>query len=140
MTPGHFVPILGRNGMRTYVQAQKLTKADYIFVQSTATSRLRPSKIASITIEAKLGYYSPLTTTGTLIVNNIAVSCYSNIISHEIGQFGMAPIRWIHAIVRYLMPRIKAPFQDDSLNKVHWIPDIMQTLAKTLVPQILTNY
>ncbi|CAF4801081.1 unnamed protein product, partial [Rotaria sp. Silwood1] len=76
---------------------------------------------------------------GTLIVNNIAVSCYSNIASHEIGQLGMAPIRWIHAIIRYLMPRIKAPFQDDNLNKVHWIPDLMQTWAKALAPQILTN-
>jgi hypothetical protein len=65
MTPGHFVPILGKNGDRNYIQAQSLTTDDYVFgAKSGENNHLVPSKIISVSVEVKLGYYSPLTTTG----------------------------------------------------------------------------
>ncbi len=75
-----------------------------------------------------------------MIVDNVAVSCYSNIRSHEIAHFSMAPIRWIHALVQRLLPRIGAPFKDNrNANNIHWFPLIMQKIVQILAPQLLTN-
>jgi len=77
---------------------------------------------------------------GTLIVDNIAVSCYSNIISHEIAHISMAPIRWIHSLARYLIRGMDAPFKDnENYNGIHWIPGTMQMIVQTLCPQILSK-
>ncbi|CAF4085821.1 unnamed protein product, partial [Rotaria sordida] len=124
MTPDHFIPILGKKGDRNYIPVRTLTTDDYVFVAKLNESyQLVPSKVISISIEVKLGYYSPLTTTGTLIVDNIAVSCYSNVISHEIAHIGMAPIRWIHSLARYLIRDMDTPFKDnENHNGIHWIP------------------
>jgi hypothetical protein len=65
MTRDHFIPILGKKGDRNYIPVRTLTTDDYVFVTKLNESyRLVPSKVISISIEVKLGYYSPLTTTG----------------------------------------------------------------------------
>jgi hypothetical protein len=77
---------------------------------------------------------------GTLIVDNISVSCYSNVVSHEIAHIGMAPVRWIHSLAQYLIRGMDAPFKDNqNHNTVHWIPDTMKMIAQTFVPQILSK-
>lgn len=65
MTAGHFVPVLGKKGDRNYIPAETVTTDDYVFVAESGESyQLVPSKVINISVEAKLGYYSPLTTTG----------------------------------------------------------------------------
>ena len=56
---------MGKNGHRNYLQAQTLTTDDYLFVAKLGeNNQLIPTKVISILIEVKLGYFSPLTTTG----------------------------------------------------------------------------
>jgi hypothetical protein len=65
MTPGHFIPILGKKGERNYIPVQTLTTDDYVFVAESGEGyQLVPSKVIRISMEVKFGYYSPLTTTG----------------------------------------------------------------------------
>lgn len=65
MTPGHFVPILGKNGAWHYVPVQRLTTDNYVFIRKQEGDKeLTMSKVANIKTETKLGYYSIPTTSG----------------------------------------------------------------------------
>ncbi len=65
MTSGHFIPVLTTNGCRHYVPVQTLTTNDYVFIRKSEKNKeLKPSKVANITIEVKVGYYSILTRSG----------------------------------------------------------------------------
>jgi len=65
MTRDHLIPILGKKGDRNYIPVRTLTTDDYVFiVKSDESYQLVPSKVISISMEIKLGYYSPLTTAG----------------------------------------------------------------------------
>jgi hypothetical protein len=52
----------------------------------------------------------------------------------------MAPVRWIHSLAQYMTPGRDAPFKDnENHNAVHWIPGMMQKIAQTLAPKILSK-
>ena len=46
---------------------------------------------------------SPLTRSGTIIVNNVVLSCYANVLSHNVANFALAPLRanFMKGIFRY---------------------------------------
>ena len=53
--------------------------------------------------EVKLtGLYSPLTSQGINIVDNILASCYSDFQSHELQHLVFSPVRWMYAFWKKL--------------------------------------
>lgn len=54
----------------------------------TSSQHFEPDLIISVSQEIKRGVFSPITTQGTIIVNDIQVSCYSSVESHFL-QYGM---------------------------------------------------
>lgn len=68
--------------------------------------------VRNVTEEYKIGYFTPMTGQGndllrstppnprnclhlgTLIVNGMAASCYSSVISHDLAHYMLAPLRW----------------------------------------------
>jgi len=62
---------------RVTVFAEKLQVGDCVLVQQSDNAELRPAKVVSVSHDMKIGYYSPITKEGTIIVNQVAASCYS---------------------------------------------------------------
>lgn len=55
-----------------------------------------PSRVVGVTRTTMTGYYAPLTSSGTIVVNNVVASCYSKDgyeFSHEFVNHLMSPIR-----------------------------------------------
>ncbi|CAF4946530.1 unnamed protein product, partial [Rotaria socialis] len=75
----------------------------------------------------KQGYVAPLTVEGTLIVNNVAASCYATIDSHYIAHTVLAPMRWWYSLFG----------KSSSMIGVHWFPQILYEMTTYLIPSII---
>ena len=73
------------------VFASEVTVGDYVYV--TTKKGLVSSMVTKIsTIEAR-GYYAPLTSCGTVVVDGVLASCYAQFDSHRLAQMGMTGAR-----------------------------------------------
>ncbi|CAF3332523.1 unnamed protein product [Rotaria socialis] len=78
-----------------FVWAESLAKGDEILVLSAKSSNKTIwEKIIEITEVDKQGLMAPLTEQGTIIVNNVHVSCYALVRSHALGHIALTPYRW----------------------------------------------
>ena len=48
-----------------------------------------------------LGAYVPLTMDGKIMVNGVLASCYPST-NHDVGHFGMAPMRWFPTFTEWI--------------------------------------
>jgi hypothetical protein len=95
----------------------------------------------------KTGYYAPLTMAGmseidvfvlclgTLLVNDVAASCFANVEKYEMIQFYMRPLRWYYRLSRLLS--VEKPFGDDNVDGIHYIPKMFYEIAQSIYPSIL---
>ncbi|UJR07027.1 hypothetical protein I4U23_011315 [Adineta vaga] len=134
LTALHLIAVISIKGIFEYIPAKKVIVGDYLFVISS-DKKLTQSKIIRIEIEYKIGFYGPLTTSGTIMPNNVLVSCFANIYNHQLGQFAMTPVRFYHQLSKY-MPMLKELNQDRNEN-VHWIPEAMFDFTKQYFPSLL---
>ncbi|CAF1631695.1 unnamed protein product [Adineta ricciae] len=134
LTSLHLIPIVSVKGNLEYIPAKEVQLGDYLFVLSDQRKLIR-SKIIRIEIELKLGYYAPSSTSGTLMVNNVLVSSYANVHSHQLAHLAMAPLRLYHYLSKYL-PIIKG-LDEDNKEEFHWTAKTMFHLAQQYFPFLL---
>ena len=77
------------------VFASNIKTNDYIFVLGSNSSMCpeQVNKVSSVNVR---GVYGPLTAEGTIVVNNVATSCYAVIESHTLLHTAFAPLRYLY--------------------------------------------
>lgn len=80
----------------------------------------------------KQGYIAPLTQEGTLMVNNIAASCYATINDHHLAHAVVAPMRWWYALFGKTQ-------ESNEMIGVHWFPKMLYEMTAFLIPSIIQN-
>lgn len=104
-------------------------------------------RVVRVDAKIKKGIYAPLTRDGTLIVNNIAASCYAIIHDQTIAHWSFLPVRVLENLKDSLLYLAKT-FHLVKLNNksaksaeitiqngVHWYPKLLYSLSKYLIPQ-----
>ena len=106
----------------------------------------------NITIEGKKGYFAPLTMTGktnfhifsptlsllnkgTILVNDIFVSCFASVQNHHLAQIFMAPFRWYYQFSRLIS--INEPFANNQQDGMHWAIEIFYRFVSYIQPSVL---
>lgn len=95
LTPSHLVLRLGGEGLQTeQVFAAQVLVGDHLMVRDSADVFVRDTVIS---VEAQWveqgGVYAPLTRTGTLLVDDVLVSCYAQFNSQTVAHLSFAPFR-----------------------------------------------
>lgn len=98
------------------------------------------------------GVYAPLTKTGTILVNDVAVSCYAVVDSQSIAHWSFAPVRIIVNIqesFERLWHIIGKPLTGWELstsrsyippdNGEYWYARMLYSVAEYLIPSHLNN-
>ncbi|XP_011139645.1 sonic hedgehog protein A [Harpegnathos saltator] len=164
LTPAHLVPVEDRAS----VFAAKVQAGDRILVSASTTSKLEDQVEGQVksdlrwdtVVEAKLvleeGVFAPLTTEGTLLVNDVVASCYAVVDSQSVAHYAFLPLRIWHSMVSFFVQRpTEAPRYPEvrqhaaigiSLNQtsssttiptqdgVHWYASLLYSLSSYVLP------
>lgn len=87
----HAMFIQDKNQTVKSIMAQDAKLGDLVFVKSGQF--INVARIIGITFKQKTGAFVPLTATGTLLVDGVLVSCYTNA-DHWVAHSALAPLRW----------------------------------------------
>lgn len=114
--------------------AKDVQKGDYLYI--LINNQVQCSSIVNITVEMKHGYYSPLTTQGTLLVNQILTSSYAHIQSHSQAQVIFYPVRLLYRISSFLNLKDRF-FNNIDNDELHWIVSILFHWTRIFRPKHL---
>jgi len=125
LTSSHLLP----TDTHGYVMAKNIHIGMNIYVMND-NGVLITETISNVSDVVKQGYIAPLTEEGTLIVNNVAASCYATINSHYTAHSVLAPMRWWYSI-------FGIPKESSEMIGVHWFPKILYEMTTFLIPSII---
>ena len=109
-----------------FIYAKDLQVGDCLRVRvdSDAKNQLSSEmqEISEISIHKLDGAYAPLTTLGTIVVDDVAASCYAAIRYHGLGQLAFAPVQYLYP----WLPEVFLARQNVSENAmVQWYPKLI---------------
>ena len=150
LTALHLIPIVQNENTLVYIPAKEVKIDDVLHLMSDDQVTLSP--VIEVLMQMKTGYYAPLTASGknrstllkiyrisrvvgTIVVNGIMASCYSNVQSHEAAQWYMGPLRWYYWLSQSLS--LNEPFGDCTREGVHIIPQVMYQFGRIFRPSTL---
>jgi hypothetical protein len=125
LTSSHLLP----TDTHGYVMAKNIQIGMNIYVMNEK-GVLITETISNVSDVVKQGYIAPLTEEGTLIVNNVAASCYATINSHYTAHTVLAPMRWWYSI-------FGLPKESSEMIGVHWFAKMLYEMTTFLIPSII---
>ena len=90
-------------------------------------------EVVKIESEVKEGFTAPLTQHGTILVNDILVSCYSEINSHWLAHLAMKPVSMWYQITKYIGTDESA--DSEGLNSY---ASILYDVSSKVMPSLFT--
>ena len=121
------------------VFASKVEKGDLVYVLDE-NDKLIKEEIVSTHLETRKGIYSPVTAHGTIIVEDILASCYSDYEGHSLIHMVFAPVRWIHNARNAMLANKRngeydvSGCQPENMGH-HWYSEALVAVADNLVPE-----
>ncbi|XP_078536467.1 indian hedgehog protein-like [Lissotriton helveticus] len=85
----------------------------------------QPARVVSVTTQTDSGAFAPLTSHGTLIVDDVVVSCFAVVQSHHLAKLVFWPLRLYHSVGRLAV----------QPEGVHWYSRILYSLGKFILPK-----
>ena len=94
MSKTHVIFVINNEGQIISKLGKDLRVGEH--VTSVHNSLLQTSQIVGITSSSHVGVYVPLTDRGTILVDGVLVSCYTNV-DHSLAHLAFAPARWANS-------------------------------------------
>lgn len=145
VTGNHLVMTGSVNSSRT-VFAERLRVGDTLLVKGDNSEEMIEDVIVQIKTVVRTGIYAPLTSTGTIVVNNVVASCYAVVDSQSLAHWAFAPMR----LVSNARASIKTMWRILTMKSfevadfvtpkgtptrgVHWYPKTLYSVAQYLLP------
>ncbi|CAF0906505.1 unnamed protein product [Adineta steineri] len=129
LTGTHYIAVIDIELNKTiYMQASKVTNKHQLLMPN------RTVKINKIIQSFRTGFYSPLTTSGNLLVNNISTSVYvaSYGVLPEILHRVFTPIRIYYYLMRWLFGNNYNPFESNITYGLHPLPAFLKANETTI--------
>lgn len=143
VTPTHLLLTVSANVSRT-LYAEQFKIGDNLLVRDS-NGDLTEDAVVNVGAVLKIGVYAPLTTTGTIVVDDVVASCYAVVDSQNIAHWAFAPVRlivnmensinriwkFIHKPISSISETTIEPFHPKP--GVHWYPKMLYTIADYLL-------
>ncbi|XP_078660994.1 sonic hedgehog protein-like [Branchiostoma floridae x Branchiostoma belcheri] len=139
-TPSHLVFVTESrdpSAARVAKFMSDVRSGEFLLTPESAGGGFRKVEIVSVTMREEKGAYAPLTVHGTVVVDNVAMSCYALIESQALAHWVFAPFRLYYQLTSSLWD---GPSHDQTLQKgVHWYPSFFYRYGISLVEPTLLH-
>ncbi|CAF1488720.1 unnamed protein product, partial [Rotaria sordida] len=122
LSSSHLVPT-DKHG---YIMAKNIRIGMNVYVMNN-NGVLISERVSNVSDVVKQGYIAPLTEEGTLIVNNVAASCYATINNHYVAHVVLAPMRWWYSL-------FGISNKSNEVIGIHWFPKILYEITTFFIP------
>ncbi|KAG7190879.1 hypothetical protein KM043_006940 [Ampulex compressa] len=144
LTPAHLVPVEGRSSLfaaRVRPGDRILVRDPFPGAENEVEDRLRWNKVVEAKLVLEEGVYAPLTTEGTLLVDDVVASCYAVVDSQEVAHYAFLPLRlWndLKALFVSRQEEVRHPEvrQEDGSSQqgVHWYASMLYSVSTYVLP------
>ncbi len=111
LSPGHFLHVETVTNLMT---AQDVRPMDSVFVVCPDLGMMRKERVLSVERVVGRGLYCPHTTGGSLVVDGVLVSCYTNLLPPTIAHQALAPVRFLYHTLPDSYFRFLLPYDQES--------------------------
>ena len=125
LTPSHLL----LTDVHGYLMAKDIRIGMNVFVLNSNNHSFALETITNIDTIVRLGFIAPLTNEGTLIVNNIATSCYATVHNHQLAHRVLLPMRWWYRL-------FGVSHVSKEINGIHWFPKTLYKLTEFFLPSM----
>ena len=149
LTPSHVVYVADVAGAPVaHAGAQfagRVRAGQYVYVAVAGNATLRQSRVVSVALTSRVGFYAPLTKHGTIVADDVVASCYALFDSPTVAHWSFAPMRLYHATWSYFrrklsydvststaLPEVGA-VHERPLVGVHWYAQMLHTLGRSFL-------
>ncbi|KAE8581377.1 hypothetical protein XENTR_v10024770 [Xenopus tropicalis] len=129
LTPAHLIFVSDNYSTPAYdfqaVFASSVRPGQYILVSSVVG--LIPAKIMSVSAQTDYGAYAPLTQHGTLVVDDVVVSCFALVQKQRLAQMVYWPLRVLYNL------GIMAGTEPSQQMGIHWYSKALYHLGRLIL-------
>ncbi|XP_042300897.1 indian hedgehog protein [Sceloporus undulatus] len=94
------------------------------YVLVTEGNKVQAARVAAVSVQMDLGAFAPLTRHGTLVVNEVVVSCFAMVQEQRLAQLAFWPLRLYHSL---------AGSERTQPEGVHWYSMLLYHLGQMLL-------
>lgn len=129
LTPAHLVFVMNSNNTNSsYIRAVFASNVKLgqwlVAVGNDRPDHLIPARVTKIYAEHYEGSYAPVTSHGTIIVDQVLASCYAVVEDHDLAHWVFAPVRLWHSFLS-LVGMVKELNRVHQMDGVHWYPELL---------------
>ncbi|XP_078605015.1 uncharacterized protein LOC144878384 [Branchiostoma floridae x Branchiostoma japonicum] len=125
LSEGHYIYV-GKDALKTgaLVTAREVTVGDLVHVVDGEDQTPRPEEVTEVTTEIKRGLYCPHTLGGSLVVDGVCVSTYTEMFPPALAHGLLWPIRVLYRIAPEVAGKIAQPQGEKGMPTwLGWLHD-----------------
>jgi len=129
ITPHHLIfASLDAVGAPTDMIAADVKTGMYVWTTSAGSDGLQPSRVTSAEVVTDRGFMSPMTASGTVVVEGVLASNYlgERARDHALKHWTYVPKRLMHALLPWMNPKGELPQDQATLWAFYWSIPIVQ--------------
>jgi len=110
MTALHYIPVLTFSSQWVNTKAQDVSIGDVVLASSKGCQHhlgMILHVVSSITVVKKKGLFSPYTTSGMILVNNVSVSSHSSASVFDFAYEGLSLASWVPCVNQFLLTPLR---------------------------------
>ena len=123
--------------------AENIRKGDFVFAFHEKLGMIK-DEVVSNDIKTHKGIYTPVTSHGNIIVDDILASCYAELENHSLLHLMFAPLRWCND-AKNALSSMKRMGQGESSEHeqddegLHWYAEALFAFGNNLAPEKLIS-
>eukprot|EP00095_Tigriopus_kingsejongensis_P007705 maker-scaffold142_size315517-snap-gene-2.22 protein:Tk07705 transcript:maker-scaffold142_size315517-snap-gene-2.22-mRNA-1 annotation:"sonic hedgehog protein" len=118
--------------------AKSVLIGEELLIHRPGSRRMQQAKVTGISVVLRRGIYAPLTTHGTVLINDVLASSYSHIHSQSLAHWAFGPMRWSYLFFGQTAPSPskmgpasgESPIPHDS---IHWYARMLATVGSWFI-------
>jgi len=122
LSPKHHIFVV-TDDVTYSIPAEQMKIGDQVLILKPGDNKLTQEMVTGLSVTSEVGVYSPITMSGTIIVNGMFASCYNDYVAPQKAHALLWPVRKLYQVAPSVCKWINTPKEDGMPSWVKWAMD-----------------